>query len=303
MQVYYMDPLSKLLGPIGLGCVTFGREIGKQEAFRMMDHAMARGIRFFDTAAAYGSGNSELIIGQWLRSRRGALDRVVVASKALPPFDKKTLEGSVEGTLRRLRLDSLDLLYLHRWDESLRSPEAVEALEQLIRSGKVRMLGASNFNASQLAELLEVQREGGYTAVRSVQNNRNLAVDEVDRPLGQLIEANRIALVTYSPLGAGFLTGKYDTHIPPASRFSIIPGHQAIYFQTVAMRRAAHLREVALKTGRTAVQLALAWALHQPDAATVLVGGRTPKHIDQALDALALDDPALMAQLTEEAPC
>lgn len=302
MQACYFEPLKKAFSRIGLGCVTFGREIGREEAFGMMDYAFAHGITFFDTAAAYGHGNSERILGEWLQLHKGATDRVIVASKALPPFDKSALEASVDGSLQRLGLDSLDLLYLHRWDESLREVEAIEALEGLVRSGKVRMLGASNFNAFQLQALLDAQRKRAFTPVRSVQNNRNLAVDDVDVSLRNLIQAHQMALVTYSPLGAGFLTGKYAKEVPPATRFSVIPGHQAVYFQPDAMRRAARLQEVAFQTGHSPVQLALAWALHQPDTATVLVGGRTTGQIRQALDALAWDAPALMTQLTDGSP-
>lgn len=294
----YVDPLKKPFSQIGLGCVTFGREIGKKDAFLMMDYAIAHGITFFDTAAAYGNGSSERIVGDWLRRRgAGAVDQVIVASKAVPPFAKKELEASVGESLRRLGVECLDLLYLHRWDTSLLKDDVIETLEQLVSSGKVKMLGASNFNAGQLRELLDRQQKRHFSPIRSIQNNKNLAVDEVDPSLHAFSAAHKMALVTYSPLGAGFLTGKYAAGIPVASRFSLMPAHQAIYFQPEVLERAAKLHKVASKTGYSLVHLALAWVLHQPGITTVLVGGRTTGHLKQAFEALNFDDTALLAEL------
>src|SRR5204862_2036273 len=104
-------------------------------------------------------------------------------------------------------------------------------------------------------------------------------------------------IVTYSPLGAGFLTSKHQRGVEPGSRFALIPGHQRIYFHEAAWRRLARLEAVAARTGHSQAHLALAWALHQPGVASVLVGGRTPAHLDQALAAEAFDDPAIFAEL------
>ncbi|MEQ1853064.1 MAG: aldo/keto reductase, partial [Chthoniobacteraceae bacterium] len=107
----------------------------------------------------------------------------------------------------------------------------------------------------------------------------------------------QIAIVTYSPLGAGFLTGKHQRGVAPGSRFDLVPGHQDVYFHESAYRRLARLEAVAARTGLSQAHLALAWALHQPGIASVLIGGRTPAHLDQALAAEALDDPALFVEL------
>ncbi len=287
------DPLDAL-GPIGLGCVTFGREIDAGAAFALLDHAIARGVTHFDTAAAYGAGASEEIVGAWLASRRPR--GLVVATKALPPYAAGPLTASVESSLRRLRAATLELFYLHRWDATL-TDDTLALLDTFMRAGKIRALGISNIGAGQLAAVLERQRALGLAPFRVLQCNQNLAVSELDAPMRAGCAAHGLRVVTFSPLGAGFLTGKHRAGVAPGSRFALIPGHQAIYFQPAARARLDRLLALAARTGHPPAHLALAWALHRPDVAAVLVGGRTPAHLDQALAARAVDDAPLLAEL------
>lgn len=280
--------------------MTFGREIDQAASFAMMDHAWARGINVFDTAAAYADGASERVVGAWLAARQPDPAALVVATKLLPPYTPENITASVAGSLARLGRASLDLLFLHRWDASAETPAALTALDSLVRMGKVRALGGSNFSAEQLARVLQTQRDLGLTPLRVLQNNHNLAIRGVDTALQQLCATAGVAIMTFSPLGAGFLTGKHRAGVQPGSRFELIPGHQPLYFQDAAFRRLARLEAVAARTGRPQVELALAWALHQPQIATVLIGGRTPAQIDQAFAAAALNDPLLLAELESE---
>jgi Predicted oxidoreductases (related to aryl-alcohol dehydrogenases) len=252
---------------IGLGCVTFGREINEEAAFAIMDYAYSAGIRHFDTAAAYGNGASEKIVGRWLASRRPS--DITIATKLLPPFTH--LSESLE------RLSRIDILYLHRWDRNI----PPEIFNQGIP------IGASNFTLEQLENL----------PFQYIQNNHNLAVSELSPELRQHCKKNNITIVTYSPLGAGFLTGKHQQGVQPGSRFDIMPGHQQVYFNEQAQQRLRKLQEVSARTGHSLVHLALAWALHQQDVSTVLIGGRTTAHIDQALQALAFNDEKIFAEL------
>ena len=282
---------------IGLGCVTFGREIDEASAHTLLDYAHAQGVSFFDTAAAYGEGSSERILGNWLASRRPAPGSVSIATKMLPPYEPAHIGESVGRSLGRLGVAAIDLLYLHRWDATAESPAALAALHDLVRSGKVRTLGASNFNMLQLATAVTLQEQHGVEPFRVVQNNHNLAVSDVSPEFRKFCTERKIAIVTYSPLGAGFLTGKHQRGVSPGSRFALVPGHQDVYFHEDAYRRLARLEAVAARTGHSQAHLALAWALHQPDVTSVLVGGRTPAHLDQALAAQAFNDPALFAEL------
>jgi aryl-alcohol dehydrogenase-like predicted oxidoreductase len=161
-------------------------------------------------------------------------------------------------------------------------------------------LGVSNYDQQQLATALDLQERLGYTRFSVVQNNHNLAVSDVSPPFREFSTAHGIAIVTYSPLGAGFLTGKHRRGVEPASRFDIVPGHQDVYFHDQSWQRLTRLESIARRTGHSQAHLALSWALHQPGVTSVLVGGRTPAHLDQAFAALAFDDSTLLAELTEE---
>ena len=266
---------------IGLGCVTFGREIDEAASFALLDHALERGITHYDTASAYGGGASETILGKWLASRKPA--DITVATKILPPYDRIDITDS----LRRLGVDHIDLLYLHQWHET--ALQAGAALEKL----PVKRFGASNVTLDQLRAL--------GPRFRVIQNNHNLAVSEVNDELRDYCAAHEIAIVTYSPLGAGFLTGKHQNGVQAGTRFEIIPGHQQVYFHEAAYQRLARLEAIAKRTGYSQAHLALAWALHQPGIACTLIGGRTSAHIDQAFAALDFDDAAVLSELTLDA--
>lgn len=281
MTTSAVTPARPPVSRIGLGCVTLGREVDEAASFALLDHALARGITHFDTAAAYGGGASESILGRWLASRKPA--NITVATKILPPYDRIDLTPS----LQRLGVDQIDLLYLHQWHDS--ALQAGAALEKL----PVTRFGVSNVTLDQLRAL------GPRFSV--IQNNHNLAVSDVTAALREYCAAQETAIVTYSPLGAGFLTGKHQNGVQPGSRFEIIPGHQQIYFHEDAWRSLARLETVARRTGHSPVHLALAWALHQPGIACTLVGGRTPAHIDQAFAALDFADVAVLSELSPDA--
>lgn len=285
------------LGPICLGGSTFGREIDETAAFLLMDHARARGVTLFDTAATYSAGASERIVGAWLASRRPAAGAPAIATKIYPPYTAAAITEAVAASAARLGVGTIDLLYLHKWDETAGTPEALRALDRLVRDGRVRLLGASNFTMPQLQACLALQTRLGLAPFRVLQNNNNLAVREVDSALRDLCAAAGVAVVTYSPLGGGFLTGKHRTGVQPGSRFDVAPGHQNVYFNPVAERRLARLAEASSRTGHAMAHLALAWALHRPGVSAVLIGGRAPAHLDQAFAALELDDAALFAEL------
>jgi len=285
------NSLRSRFSKLGLGCGTFGREIDQAAAFAMMDYAWAHQIVHFDTAEAYGrpAGTSESIVGAWLASRRPPSGSLLLATKMLRPYTPERVEAVVTQSLKRLGLARLDLFYFHGWDEAAASPAVLGALDQQVRSGRVGALGASNFNVAQLERVLTMQSESGWARIQALQNNNNFAVRDVDAALSALCTREEVAIVTYSPLGAGFLTGKHKRTVEPGSRFDIVPDHQDIYFNDLARGRLAELEAIAARTGHPAVQLAFAWAVRQPGVDCVLVGGRTLAHLDQALQGLAID--------------
>ncbi|MCX6954448.1 MAG: aldo/keto reductase [Verrucomicrobia bacterium] len=285
---------------LGLGCVTFGREIDAAAAFAMMDHAAAQGIELFDTAPAYADGGSETIIGRWLVEHGRPAGSPTVATKVLPPYTAGAIRRSVAASLARLGTPRLDLLFLHRWDESLAQAEAHETLADLGRAGTVGALGISNVNDAQLAAALTAQAAAGAARFAWVQNVHNFAVRGFDAALRTRCRDHGIRLMGYSPLGAGFLTGKHRDGVAPGSRFEVIPGHQGVYFHPLAWERLARLEAVAQGHGLTPVELALAWAVHQPWIDLVLVGGRNPGQIEQVQQARDRDAVAVLAELGED---
>ena len=282
---------------IGLGCVTFGREIDAAASHALLDHAYERGVRMFDTAQAYSAGASEQILGAWLTARGLPSGSVTVATKMLPPYEPSRIALALGESIVRLGVAQLDLLYLHCWDASAHSLEALASFDGLVKAGFVRTIGASNFSLPQLQKALELQKRHGLTRFSVVQNNNNLAVRDVSPAFRAFCAEENVAIVTYSPLGAGFLTGKHKAGVAPGSRFDRIPGHQDVYFKDEAYSRLARLEFVASRTGQSPSHLALAWALHQSQIASVLIGGRTTAHIDQAFAAQEFDDEEVLSEL------
>jgi len=286
-------PLSSFI----LGTATFGREIDESASFEFMDRASELGITLFDTAATYSAGASETIVGHWLASRKPDPSRLTLATKIYPPYTPEAIDKAVTASAARLGVETLDVLYLHKWDADIEPDSALVALDGLLKSGRVRALGISNFTSKQLADVLTRQNQHGLTPFRIIQNNHNLAVRDVDNDLCQLCADHKITLVTYSPLGAGFLTGKHEHGVQANSRFAVSPGHQEIYFTPTAMERLAQLKTLSQLCGHPMTTLALAWAIHAPGVDSVLIGGRTTKHLDQAFAALALTDTTVLSEL------
>jgi aryl-alcohol dehydrogenase-like predicted oxidoreductase len=271
---------------IGLGCVTFGREIDEATSFQVMDHAIERGITLFDTAEAYAKGASETTVGNWIKSR-GLRDKIVLATKVTPPLDAARIQTAVEDSLRRLQVDVIDLYQLHAFDKNTPLEETLATLAKLVEQGKIRYLGCSNFAAWQLCKALWKADVAGLPRLESVQPNYNLAIRDIETELLPLCADQEIGVITYSPLGAGFLTGKYtrDKTAPAGTRFDIMPGHWNVYDSERSFQRMEKLRELAAASGSTMIHLALAWVIGQPGVTSVLIGCRNTAQVDQAFEA------------------
>lgn len=301
------------VGPLSLGCVTFGREIDERQSFAILDYTIDAGINLLDTAEAYGGGqsrdgrwrqtgnsdvrevsgemhSSELILGRWLASRR-CRDRIVLQTKVAPPLTRGRILDALDGSLQRLQTDVVDLYLLHAFDPQTPLEETLGAFAAAVGSGKVRHVGCSNFSAEQLDHALDLADKHGLPRLAVAQFNYNLAVRDAERSLLPLCRARGVGVQTYSPLGAGFLTGKYDPatrHLPPGSRFHVLPGHADLYFHDEKFRVVERLRTLSERTNIPAAQLAVAWALNNPAVDTVLIGARNEDHVKSALAALAM---------------
>jgi aryl-alcohol dehydrogenase-like predicted oxidoreductase len=163
--------------------------------------------------------------------------------------------------------------------------------------GKVKMLGVSNFNAEQLGKVIQLQKDNGFDLLKSIQNNNNFAVRDINEAIVQMCLDYDIKIVTYSPLGAGFLTGKYKNGVESNTRFSLVKGHQDIYFNESSFQRLNQLQKVSAHMGHSTSHLALTWALHQPHITSVLVGGRSKDQLKQAFSALSFYDLDILNEL------
>lgn len=296
---------------LGLGCVTFGREIDEDQSFRLMDYAVEHGITLFDTAEAYGGGqarlyrrnklgvederevsgemhSSEKIVGRWLRSR-GIRDRIVLMTKVTTGFTRTHVREAIERSLERLETTWVDFYLYHQFDPASDVEEAAHAAADVVRAGLARAVGCSNYSGIQLQAALDASRALGLRRFEVVQSNYNLAVRDIERDVLPLAERESLGVVTYSPLAAGFLTGKYTAGIPKGSRFDVIPGHTDIYCHERNFALAARLNAFAARTGIPAAQVALHWVLRNPRVDTVLIGARNTTHLDNALAAISLE--------------
>jgi 1-deoxyxylulose-5-phosphate synthase len=299
---------------IGLGCATFGREIDQAASFKLMDFALSCGITLFDTAEAYGGGeardyrrthlqidderevsgehhSSENIIGRWLQST-GMRNDIFLVSKVTTSFSRRHVREALEASLERLKTDHLDLYLFHSFDANTPLNQALEAMNEVKQSGLTRFAGCSNFTAPQLREALAAGDRRQLPRLEATEAVCNLAIRSAEEDLLPLCAAENLGCLAYSPLAAGFLTGKYSGNrstLPTGSRFHIIPGHADLYFNEQSFQALAGLKRLEHQTGIPAVQLAVAWVLAHPAVTSVLCGARTVSHLENALAAAKLD--------------
>jgi 1-deoxyxylulose-5-phosphate synthase len=289
-----------------LGTMTFGFQCDEDTSRAILDHAYDAGITFIDTADAYplgatgDYGRTEEIIGRWMAGRR---DRVVLATKCHYPTgparwdsgnSRKNILRAVEASLTRLGTDHIDLYQLHAPDPHTPIDESLKALDDLVRSGKVRYIGCSNFLAYQLArslgraEVLRVER------FDSVQPRYNLLFREIERELLPLCRDEGVGVIPYNPLAGGLLTGKHQAGAPPAegTRFTLgtaADRYQDRYWHEREFATVGQLVPIAQEAGMTLAELAVAWVLANPAVTAPIIGASRPGQLDDALRAAAGD--------------
>ena len=304
----------RTISAMGLGTGTFGREIDEETSWRLMDYAVERGITFFDTAEAYGGGGwsptgvvdekklTEGIIGRWMR-QRGCRDEITLCTKISGGRgDPEAIARAVETSLERLGTDHVELYKMHSPDTGTPIAETLHAMAAEVEAGRVEIIGCSNYSASQLKEALDASASKGYPRFEVTQPPYNLVNHEDESDLFPLCRMEGIAITPHSPLGNGFLTGKYTpdrASIPKGTRLDIAPGHIDLYFHERGWRVLDRLREKSAELGTPMVRLAMAWAMTHPDVTAVLVGARETRHLDNALEAYDMEmDPDLRDEMS-----
>jgi aryl-alcohol dehydrogenase-like predicted oxidoreductase len=283
-------------GGIGSAPAFFGQGDTEAEAFTLMDAAWGMGVRTFDTADAYGGGRSEAWIGLWraVRGQRPVLATKVFNSVTGDPNDsglsRDRILRQIEGSLERLGVDRVDLYLIHAPDPDTPLEETLGALDELVRSGKVGAIGASNVDRAYLEEALAISERHGFPRFEWVQNSYSLLDREPEEGVLPFCTEHGLGFTPFSPLAGGWLTGKYTRGepYPAGSRMSLRPGsyvdldHERVYDGLDRLAVAARERGVDMAT------LAFAWLFWSPDVTAVLVGPRRPEHLEPARRALDL---------------
>jgi 1-deoxyxylulose-5-phosphate synthase len=289
---------------LGFGAVTLGREINEDASYALLDHAYELGFRIFDTAEAYGGGNShasrlkalgtdevreastvmhssEILLGRWVHSR-GIRSTIEVHTKVSSDFTALGIHQALDRSLERLRMDTVDGYYLHSAPADL--TVAVSALASERESGRVRRIGICNASIAALSAAHQI------ASLDLCQHIYNLAQPDPGRELIPWCTAQDIAFIAYSPLGAGFLSGKYGARgelSPKGTRFDLVPGHRDVYFRPECFEALDRLTDLAGATGLSATHLALSWVLRRMDISVVLIGATRPEHLDNAIAAVS----------------
>jgi aryl-alcohol dehydrogenase-like predicted oxidoreductase len=290
-----------------LGTMTFGGEgmwtaiadVEQEGATALVKAALDAGVNFIDTANVYSNGLSERMTGQALKDLGVKRSDVVIATKALGPMgdgvndrgaSRYHLMHQIDASLERLGLDHVDLYQIHGWDPATPVERIVGALDEIVRSGRARYVGVSNWAAWQIMKALGISRHERLEPFVSLQAYYSLAGRDLERELGPLLRSEGLGLMVWSPLAGGFLSGKY-------TRGGEAEGRRATFdFPPVDKEKAYDvidvMREVAQARGCTVAQVALAWLLKQPVVSTVIIGAKRP---DQLADNLAAVDVDLTA--------
>ncbi len=282
------------VSPLCLGCMNFGRGTAAKEAYRIIDHALDAGLNFIDTANVYNAGRSEEIAGEALR-RNGQRDNVILATKVHGKMrDDPNARGNhrrhiieqCEASLKRLHTEWIDLYQIHRPQSNVPIDETLRALDDLVRSGKVRYVGTSTFAAWQIMESLWVSKELGLNRFVCEQPPYNLLDRRIERELIPMAVTYGLALIPWSPLAGGLLTGKYRRHAesPEDSRYR---EQREDLFNDSVFDVVEGVEKLAEEKDCSASQLTLSWCMNQPGITSAIIGPRT---MDQLKDNLTATD-------------
>jgi len=290
-----------------LGTMTFGLQCDEATSFAILDHAFDAGITFLDTADVYPLGGgldtvgrTEEIIGAWMRGGRRR-DDVILATKCFGPMgpnpwdmgnSRKHITSAIDESLRRLGTDYVDLYQLHFSDGGVPIEESLGALDDLVRAGKVRYVGCSNFLAYQLARANGRAETLGLARFDSVQPRYNLLFREFERELFPLCAEERIGVIPYNPIAGGMLSGKHRPGAPTeGTRFTLGNAsrtYQDRYWHDREFATVSALLAIADEVGTELVSLAVAWVLANPVVTSPIIGASRPEQLDASIAALAL---------------
>lgn len=297
-----------------LGCMTYGSSkwrdwvLDEEQSRPFIKRAVEAGINFFDTANMYSDGVSEEVLGRALHDF-AKRDEVVIATKVFNRMrpdpngrglSRKAILTEIDHSLRRLGTDYVDLYQIHRWDYDTPIDETMEALHDIVKSGKARYIGASSMFAWQFAQSLYTAELHGWTRFVSMQNHYNLIYREEEREMIPLCRDQGIGLIPWSPLARGFLAGNRNKTAGDTARAKTDEYAHQMYYQDDDFKVVERLSEVARNRGESNVKIALAWILSKPGITAPIIGASKPHHLEEALGALSIRlSPAEIKKLEE----
>ena len=303
MQYTKLGRTGMTVSRICLGCMTYGDKkwrgwtLDADEAREHFALALESGINFFDTADVYSAGVSEEVTGRWL-NEMASRDDIVVATKVNGPtgpgpnrrgLSRKHLIEACEHSLQRLKMDYIDLYQIHRWDYTTPIEETIEALDSLVRAGKVRYLGASSMAAWQFSKALHTAKEHGWHRFFSMQNHYNLIYREEEREMIPLCIDQGVGVIPWSPLARGFLAGnRKPSGTDETTRAKTDPMAKSMYYREYDFAVAEAVEEVAQERGVTPAQIACAWILQAPGVTAPIVGATKTHHVKEIIEAADL---------------
>ncbi len=285
------------ISKVCLGTMTFGDQVLEKDAIAIVHQALDAGVNFVDTADQYVKGVSEEITGRALAGRR---DKVVLATKVFNPMSpdpndrghsRRHILNAVEASLKRLGTDYLDLYYLHSPDMQTPFEETLQTMDMLVRQGKIRYVGVSNYAAWQVSDLLAIARLNGYQAPVITQNVYNLLTRGIESELLPQTQMHKLGVIVYNVLMAGLLTGKHQTGTAvEGSRLAKNKMYIDRYWSEENLAAAARLAAIAEGCGLAPADLAQRWVANQPGITSVLLGVSKISHLTANLQSL-LGDP------------
>jgi aryl-alcohol dehydrogenase-like predicted oxidoreductase len=287
-----------------LGTMTFGKESDEATSFALMNDYVEAGGNFLDTADVYSAGVSEEIIGRWLKSRPGIAQDLVIATKGRFPMgqgpndlglSRKHLGAALDASLRRLGVEQVDLYQMHAWDALTPLEETLRFLDDSVRNGKIAYYGFSNFLGWQLTKAVWLAKASGYAPPVTLQPQYNLLVRDIEHEIVPAALDAGIGLLPWSPLGGGWLSGKYKRDQMPtgATRLGENPqrgmeAYDARNAKSTTWAVIGAVEDIAKARGVGMAQVALAWVAAQPAVASVILGARTRQQLADNLGAATL---------------
>lgn len=291
-----------------LGTMMFGKQTSEEESLKIMDYAFDNGINFFDTADLYNVGESERIIGKWLKGKR---DKIILTTKVRGPMgddpndqglSRRHILSAVDASLERLGTDYIDFYYMHAPDYQTSLEESLDTMSTLVRSGKVRYIGISNYPAWRIADILAICDKRGYVPPVVTQNVYNMITRGIETELIPCVNEHNMGMVIYNPIAGGLLTGKHKPGKPAENtRFANAKAYYDRYWSDENFVAVEKLGKIAASHGMSLLELAMKWCDAQKSVVSILTGVSRLEQLEQNIASVegAPLDAEILAECDE----